>query len=158
MKQEQLEHLYSKYRDWLLRLAYNIVGDWQLAADVVHDVFTKTLSKKIDIEDIHSPNYWLAKSVINALDYKRQAWYRIRTYLRDWDSIFKTNPDNSHETDSIQLALKKLTPRERAVLVLRDVEGYAVSEIAKMMDIKDSTVRVLSKTGREKFKYHYLKE
>ena len=94
----------------------------------------------------------------HALDHKRQAWYRVRTYLRDWDSVFKTNPNINHETDSIKLALKKLTSRERAVIILRDVEGYAVSEIAKMMGIKDSTVRVLSKTGREKFKYHYLKE
>ncbi len=146
-----METLYRTYKDWLLTLAYRLTGNWDLAADVVQDVFTRFLTEQTDTEQIRSAKNWLAKSVVNkALDYKRLAWYRLRGYLEDWErwrTVFRNDYD---ERDELEYFLKQLTRRERAVLVLRDMEGYSVHEIAKMLTISESTVRVLSKTGRDK--------
>ena len=151
-----MEEIYRQYHEWLLRLAFRLTGNWDAAADVVHDVFLKLASQK---ETIHSVKSWLAKSVTNcALDYKRLAWFRLRGYLNDWERWQIVFRDPYEEQDIINRILKKLTPRERAVMVLRDMEGYSVSEIAEMLHIGESTVRVLSKTGRDKFIQFYTKE
>jgi len=147
-----LEEIYRQYRKWLLTLAYRLTGNWDLAADAVHDVFAKLLSSEDCLKDVNSVKNWLAKSVCNrALDHKRLAWYRLRGLLEDWDSWNVLSQHSYEEKDLIARILKKLTARERAVLVLRDMEGYPVSEIAQILNINENTVRVLSKTGRDKF-------
>ncbi len=157
-KESVLESLYRTYKDWLITLAYRLTGNWDLAADVVHDVFTRLLGEEIDLESIRSPKNWLVKSVVNrALDYKRLAWYRLRGYLEDWERWRTVFYNDFEERDTLDQALKQLTRRERVVLVLRDVEGYSVKEIASMLSVSESTVRVLSKTGRDKFIILYQK-
>lgn len=147
-----MEEIYRQYHEWLLRLAYRLTGDWELAADVVHDVFAKLLSGAENLQAVNSVKNWLAKSVCNrALDYKRLAWFRLRGYLEDWERWQVIFQSPYEEKDSISRILKKLTVRECAVLALRDIEGYSVSEIAQMLNITESTTRVLSKTGRDKF-------
>ena len=154
-----MEELYRQYNEWLLKLAYRLTGDWELAADVVHDVFAKIISDGENFQNVNSAKNWLAKSVCNrALDYKRLAWYKLKGYLEDserWQVVFQRSYE---EQDAIARILKKLTAKERAVLVLRDKEGYSVKEIAAMLNIKENTVRVLSKTGRDKFISCYRKE
>ncbi len=147
-----METLYRTYKNWLLSLAYRLTGNWDLAADVLHDVFTRFLAEQAKGAPIRSPKNWLAKSVTNrALDYKRLSWYRLRGFLEDWERWRTVFRNEYEEQDALEYLLKKLTPRERVVLVLRDMEGYSVHEISEMLDISESTVRVLSKTGRDKF-------
>jgi len=151
-----LEEIYRQYHQWLLWLAYRLTGNWDTAGDVVHDVFLKLVGKK---ETIHSVKSWLAKSVTNcALDYKRLAWFRLRGYLKDWERWPGVSRDSFAEQDAINHILKKLTPKERAVMVLRDMEGYPVKEIAETLHVAQATVRVLSKTGRDKFIRLYTEE
>ncbi len=151
-KRALLEEIYRQHRKWLLTLAYRLTGNWDLAADAVHDVFAKLLSGDDNLQAVDSLKNLLAKSVCNrALDYKRLAWYRLKGYLEDWEQWQVVFQRSYEEKDCIARILKKLTVRERAVLVLRDMEGYPVCEIAQMLNIKESTARVLSKTGRDKF-------
>lgn len=151
-----MEEIYRQYHQWLLRLTYRLTGSWDIAEDVVHDVFLKLARQN---ETVRSVKSWLAKSVTNcALDYKRLAWFRLRGYLKDWEHWPAVFRDSYAERDAINHILKKLTPKERAVMVLRDMEGYPVKEIAEMLHLAPATVRVFSKNGRDKFVRLYLQE
>jgi RNA polymerase sigma-70 factor (ECF subfamily) len=49
---------------------------------------------------------------------------------------------------TISNALAKLTPKQRAAVVLTDLLGYPAEEAARMLGIRGSTVRSLSSTAR----------
>jgi RNA polymerase sigma-70 factor (ECF subfamily) len=48
--------------------------------------------------------------------------------------------------------LRRLTPRERAALVLRDIEGLPAEEVAKQMGCSQATVRSHIANARVKFR------
>jgi RNA polymerase sigma-70 factor (ECF subfamily) len=154
-----LEEIYRTYNRQLLQLAYRITGNWEAAADVVQDVFLKLFKDETSLSGIQSPERWLKKIVVNqALDHKRLLWQRLKRYLENWELPGGPFKSDYEEQDLLQHILRRLTRRERTVLVLRDVEGYGVDEIAGMLNIKESTVRVLSKTARDKFAKLYREE
>ncbi len=154
-----MEELYRTYREWLVTIAFRITGDWDLAADVVQDVFVALLKSQKEQPPILSPKAWLLTSTVHrALDVKKKAWYRLRNFLTDWQSWKLVFQQDAEQRDYIQHIIDRLTPRERTVLVLRDLEGYPVKEIAQMLKISEATVRSLSRNGREKFIRLYHQE
>ena len=52
------------------------------------------------------------------------------------------------------LALEQLTPRQRAVLLLRDVFDYTVQETAKALDLTTANVKVTHHRARLAMKTH----
>ena len=64
-----MKDLYYENREQLIRIAFNIINDWELAADIIHDVFLKFIKHG---ESINSPKNWLIKCVVNhSLDKKK---------------------------------------------------------------------------------------
>jgi len=154
-----LEQIYLKYHQQLLQLAFRITGEWEAAADVVQDVFLKLLKDKTPLSGVQSPERWLKKIVVNrALDHQRLLWQRLKRSLENWELPGVRFKSDYEERDQLQHLLRQLAPRERTVLVLRDLEGYKVNEIAAVLNIAESTVRVLSKTARDKFTRLYREE
>ena len=50
----------------------------------------------------------------------------------------------------LRQGLEILTKRERAALVLREIQGFSAAEIGAMLDIKEATVRGHIHRGRTK--------
>jgi len=48
-----------------------------------------------------------------------------------------------------------LPARERAALVLREVEGFSMAEIARALDVSASSVRMLLSRARAHFRQRY---
>lgn len=86
---------------------------------------------------------WLHRIVANAaLDVTR------RRKVRDADELpetvaspFRDPAEKSELRQRLNDALQTLPPRQRAVIVLHDVEGYKHAEIGKMLDIPEGTAR-----------------
>jgi DNA-directed RNA polymerase specialized sigma24 family protein len=55
---------------------------------------------------------------------------------------------NVDDRDAIDRALHALTQRQRAAIVLTEVLGYTSPEAAKVMGIRDVSVRALASQGR----------
>ncbi len=71
-------------------------------------------------------------------------------YPRSWESV----PDErllSQETlQHVKLALDDLPPRQRDVVVLRDVEGWSAEEVCATLEISDANQRILLHRGRSR--------
>ena len=52
----------------------------------------------------------------------------------------------------VQEALSALPPKERTVIVLRDIEGLATAEVARILGTSEGTVRSQACTARLKIK------
>jgi RNA polymerase sigma-70 factor (ECF subfamily) len=163
-----LEALYRLHHRYLWRLSYRITGDASEADDVVQEAFARFLKDPPD--DLAAPiRPWLVRVASNlAVDALRRR--RRRSYPGSWlpspveggDEI-PENEDTAEDAadgpearygrlESVSfaflLALEALSPRQRAVLVLRDVLDYSASEVAETLGMSVENVRIVHHRAR----------
>ena len=138
-----LTDLYRVHALRLIRLAYVMLGDRQSAEDVVQDAFAGLYRHWGRLADHAKAVQYLRSSVINGC---RTAIRRTRPVLE----LVDADPaDVSAETAmlageqqrALMQAIRRLPGRQREALVLRFYLGEPDAEIARLMGIRESTVR-----------------
>jgi RNA polymerase sigma-70 factor (sigma-E family) len=140
----QVEDLYARHRLGLVRLAMLLVDDVQSAEDVVQDAFASFVTRAGRLRDSDAALAYLRTSVVNG---SRSALRRRRTargYTPPWEP---DRPDPSdyavlaEEHREVIVALNRLAPRQREVLVLRYWSGLSEAEIADALGISKGAVK-----------------
>lgn len=125
--------LYDRHARALLATAYRLLQSLADAEDVVHDVFVGLPELLRKYEERGAFAAWL-KTVT-----ARVALARLRETARhsniDDRGQLSVAPRDIDGALSLEAALQKLTPGLRAVLVLKEIEGFSHAEVAKMLDI-----------------------
>lgn len=124
-------------------VARAIVLSHEDAEDAVQDGFLhayKALDRFIPDQSFGA---WLNRIVSNAaLDLVRRRKVREAESLPDTVPLPFRDPAESGELrDRLERALTKLNPRQRAVIVLHDVEGFTHGEIGAALGIPEGTAR-----------------
>lgn len=140
--------------DALLRFAYLMTGDRQLAEDVVQDVLVIAVRKWPHISRAENVDAYLRRAVVN----RRNSWLR-RRHHRD---VAITGPPEgpAFETTSLDDALAvrgacaALPPRSRAAIVLRYYEDLTYEQIGDVLDCTAATARSLVHRARTQLKSH----
>lgn len=127
--------LYERYGGALLAVAYRLLQSTADAEDVVHDVFVGLPEALRRYEERGALGSWLKRITARvALAKTREQRAREHTTLsEDFDA-----PDRQRDIEgvmSLESAMRQLSPALRAVLVLKEIEGYTHAEIADMLDI-----------------------
>lgn len=135
-------------RSRLASLAYRLLGSASDAEDAVQDAFLRW--QAADRDRIEVPEAWLTKIVTNlCLDRLRSARARRERTAGAWlpEPLLQGDPmlgpaDTFEQHESLSLAvlalMEHLSPRERAVYVLREAFSYGHAEIAEILDITES--------------------
>jgi RNA polymerase sigma-70 factor (ECF subfamily) len=134
-------------------VAYRMLGSVAEAEDVVQEA----LLRLHDAEDVANPEAWLTTTTTRlAIDVLRSARVRRERYVGDWlpePLVEDVGTSQVEDEETISLAflvlLERLTPEERAVLVLRDAFDYSFAEIAGIVGkSEDNTRQILSRARR----------
>jgi RNA polymerase sigma-70 factor (ECF subfamily) len=138
-----------RYRRQVASVAYNIVRDYDDAADVTQMVFLKT-SQNISRYDEKRRFYtWLYRITVNAsIDYLRK---HSRHRHEELDVAIskkghdRENPENNIQTihirQHIKAAADKLNHKQKMAFVLSDIEGCPIVDVAGIMEMPEATVR-----------------
>jgi RNA polymerase sigma-70 factor (sigma-E family) len=138
-----LSSLYQAHALSLTRLAHVMLGDRAAAEDVVHDAFIGLYRNWHKLSDPAKAPQYLRSSVLN----------RCRTTLRRdrrGSASAEAEPAvgsaeasvlASEEQRRIMMAIRSLPHRQREVLLLRFYLQEPEAEIARLMGIRQSTVR-----------------
>jgi RNA polymerase sigma-70 factor, ECF subfamily len=131
---QALALLYRRHAHELLAVAFRVLQTRADAEDVVHDVFVGLPEALRRYEERGALGAWLRKVTA------RVALMRLRQ-----DSARRTEPlghtnepaasNTADEALTIERALQQLSPGLRAVLVLKEIEGFSHAEIADLLDI-----------------------
>jgi len=138
-----LTDLYRLHALRLIRLGYVMLGDRQAAEDVVQDAFAWSASRpQRRYRPAKAPQY-LRSSVLNGC---RSAIRRNRTgtEVLDFDpAVVSAEADvlAGEQQRVLMRAIRRLPQRQREALVLRFYLDEPDAEIARLMGIKESTVR-----------------
>jgi RNA polymerase sigma-70 factor (sigma-E family) len=130
------EEFVAARRNALLRTAYLLTGDHHDAEDLVQSALIKVVPKWARIEDRPEPyvRQVIARESVNR--WRGRRWREIATDMVP-DVVY---PDSA---DRIALLedLRRLSPRQRAVLVLRYFEDLTEADTATALGISVGTVK-----------------
>jgi len=137
---------------------YRIVGNVADAQDLTQETFIKALQRQEQLKDELKAANWLSRIATNtALDFLRR---HGRVTHCELDSAPQQSSGDSPEQIMLRVehhayladGLRLLSPRERAALLLRDVEGLPAEEVARQLDCSKATVRSHIANARTKFR------
>lgn len=145
------ERLVLEKRNQVFRIARQVLGDDEEAKDVAQLVFIRLWETIGRFHEGGSFNAWLHRITVNlALDFLRKRRSRERPGMleadgMDWVATAAGAPGESLEPGEIQnifrLLSRRLTPRQRAVFVLREIEELSTEEVSEVLGMRVSTVR-----------------
>lgn len=132
------EEFVTARRDALLRTAYLLTGNHHDAEDLVQSALIKVVPKWGRIQD--RPEAYIRRVLARESVNRRRArrWREVTT-----DVVSETMHDEYDNTDRIALFedLRKLSPRQRAVLVLRYFDDLTEADTAATLGISVGTVK-----------------
>ncbi|GAA0564865.1 SigE family RNA polymerase sigma factor [Paractinoplanes ferrugineus] len=124
----------------LRALAFLTCGDWQAAEDAVAGTLARLYLRW---DRVASPEAYARTMVVRAaIGEKRRPWRRERSAGDLLPDVL--GPDPAADVDErlrMRAALAKVPPRQRAVLVLRFLEGLSVEETAEVLGCRAGTVK-----------------
>ncbi len=148
------EELYARYRDRVFNTAYRVVGNASDAADVSQEVFLTIFRKVGEFQFVSRFFTWLYRITVNlAIDKKRRASLSPPTVSEGSEGALLTGvedvaseapgawADAEFLEGKVQQSIGRLSPKLRAIVVLRYVEELSYSDIAEVMACSIGTVK-----------------
>ena len=153
------ESLLDELRPVAFAIAYRMLGSVSEAEDVVQEALLRVHQALEFGEQIASPRAFVATVTTRlAINELRSARARRELYFGEWlpEPIITDGYDDparhAELADSLSLAmlvlLERLSPEQRAVLLLHDVFDYGYPEIATIVGKSEDNVRQLASRAR----------
>jgi RNA polymerase sigma-70 factor, ECF subfamily len=154
---------FEEHRAHLTGIAYRMLGEISAAEDVVQETWLRW--RRAEPDSVRDPRAWLSVVTIRlSLDALRAARARRETYVGPWlpepllpDDMRAINapPDATAELASdlsmaLMHVLERLSPEERAALILHDAFDCDYPEIAATLGKNEAACRKLVSRARER--------
>lgn len=148
---QAFEKIVEKYREQVFWTAYHLVLDHEDARDVSQQTFIKVWKSLSTYNSDKSFAGWISRIAANcAIDLLRS---RKETEVLQDVPAERTSIDRDLDVQKIFLRVAPLlSARQRIVLVMREVQGMEMAEIAALLHCTESTVRNLLSQAKESFR------
>jgi RNA polymerase sigma-70 factor (ECF subfamily) len=148
--------LFKRHKDRLWAVALRVTCDPDDAADALQDAMISAFRRAGDFRGESAVTTWLHRIVVNAaLDLLRRRSAHSVGWSGDPDDLPVAEPwqatDSAAVTESrldVDAAIRTLAPPQRAALVLVDMLGYPVADVAAILGISEGTVKSRCARGR----------
>jgi RNA polymerase sigma-70 factor (ECF subfamily) len=142
---DAFSELVDRHRDRLWAVALRTLGQPEDAADALQDALLSAYRGAAGFRGGSAVTTWLHRIVVNAcLDLARRRAVRPTEPLRDDPTSADSVRDRVAERDTslaVMAALRTLPPEQAAAVVLVDIEGYPVNDVAEMLEVPVGTVK-----------------
>jgi len=145
----KLEQAYEKYADMLYRLALSHLKNPHDAEDTVQDVFIKYMNHFSILKDEEHERAWLIRTTVNRC-YDLLKYNSKRNHMA-LDEVNEIAAEEKLHTEIFQI-LEKLPAKNKTVIILHYLEGFSIEEIARMLHLSTSAVKMRLSRGREQMK------
>lgn len=132
----------------LFRTAYLIVGDHQLAQDLLQESLIKTYIAWPRIRDVSKAEAYTRKTIVTtAISWRRRRSFHERPTDLLPDTAVPDPGDAVTTHASVVAQLRTLPPRQRAAIVLRYYEDLSEAQTAEVMGCSVGAVKSQVSTG-----------
>lgn len=136
--QDEIAHLFQEHYLELVRLAFLLTSDRELAEDLVQEAFVRTIQRWRRIHRYESAPFYLRTTVVNLTRAS------LRRRLVEWRYRAREVPLADSGSDShvdLQRALARLSSRKRVCVVLRYYVDLSEEETARVLGVSVGTVK-----------------
>jgi RNA polymerase sigma-70 factor (ECF subfamily) len=136
----------------VLATALHMLGSLEDAQDASQEVFLKLYRNLGKLERADNIPAWLYRVTVNVChDVGRKR--RPTASVEEAEAVAASDPpDAGDRRRALMLSLRRLSERERAAVVLRDLEGLSTEEVARAMGSSEATVRSQISQARVKMR------
>ena len=154
---ERRDRFVSQHSRRVFAQIYHIVRNVADAQDLTQEAFIKALQHQEQLKDEQKAAHWLSRIAANtAIDFLRKSGRAQFCEIEDSHDEGAENPEQlvlrSEHREYLEDGLRLLSPRERAALMLRDVEGLPAEEVARQLNCTNATVRSHIANARTKLR------
>jgi len=155
---EAFDQLMRVHEKQVLGTALRLLGNLEDAQDAAQEAFLRLYKSLNRLPDIQEIKPWLYRVTVNVCNDIHRARRR-----RGWEPLTGAEPATSqldpelawvHQERGrlVEMALKTLPEKERAAVVLRDMQGLSTREVAGILGSSEVTVRSQISVARGKLK------
>lgn len=147
------EELLRIHQRQVLMTALLMLGHRQDAEDAAQEVFFRLHKHLKRFDEAREFSPWLYRVTVNACrDLMRQRRKHSSLSVEAVTASTSGEPDFSEERKIVADGLLTLPEKERAAVILRDIEGLSTKEVARILGSSEATVRSQIFTARLKIK------
>jgi RNA polymerase sigma-70 factor (ECF subfamily) len=142
---DALKTLYDRYGRKVFATVFRMLGDSHEAADLVQECFVKVHLEAAGFRAQSKFSTWLFRIAVNlAIDRTRSLKNRpkpVDEFEKRAEEITVPAAQGRWTSEEIDCAIGKLSPKLRAVIVLRYTEGLSYEDIRDVLDCSEGTVK-----------------
>lgn len=143
---QSVNEVIARYQNNLYAIAFNICKNKDDAEDVVQETFIQYHTYKKEFENEQYIRAWLIRVAINkAKNLSKTFWRKNKQNLEDY---METLTFETPASENLFETVMKLPEKYRIVIHLFYYEDYAIREIANILKISESNVKVRLSRGR----------
>jgi len=161
------EELYGEIKDGLFRWIFSLMRDFDEAEDVFQECTVRIFRHIGSLQEVTRFQHWLYRLVINQCNTHRSRKSRGRYIpldesieVKEEDYVFHTSiPENPRRAlmrkelmQYINNHISHLPPKQRLAVLLFDVEGFSIKEVAEQMDCSEGAVKFNIHEARKKLR------
>jgi len=162
MNQTEFVQLITPFKDKLFRLAKRLLVSTEEAEDATQEVLLKLWNNKENLETYKSVEAFsmtMTKNYcLDQLKAKRSGNLKLvhDNYISRETSLEK-QLEVKDSLDWVEKAINELPEQQKMILQMRDIEEYEFEEIAKIMNMNETAIRVALSRGRKTIRAFMLK-
>ena len=143
---QTVQELATLYQSNLFAVSFNICKNAQDAEDIVQDTFVQYYTTKKEFESEQHIRAWLIRVAVNkAKNVTRTFWRRNKISIEDY---METLVFETPEAENLFETVMHLPEKYRIVIHLYYYEDYTVREIADILKLSESNVKIRLSRGR----------
>jgi RNA polymerase sigma-70 factor (ECF subfamily) len=159
------QEIVERYQSKVFSIIHGIVRQRNDVEDIAQQVFTKIYFSMRNFDFRSSLITWVYKITVNeCFDYLRKKKVRKLVYESDMSEDEARRVENSENgsgrgvradttlarRDYVIKLLERVSGEERDLLMLKEVEGYSVEEMARRLNMNENTIKVKLFRARQK--------
>ena len=138
--------LMQSYIQSMYKVARSILKSDEDVADAIQETILSCWEKLEQLKESRYFKTWMIRILINKCN---DIWNEKKRYVSDEDLPESPVYDADFDNAEWNIVMHSLDEKYRLVIILYYVEGFKTSEISKLLNISESTVRTRLSRGRD---------
>ena len=154
MNQKEFIHLVNPFKDKIFRLSKRLLVSTEEAEDATQEILVKLWNKSDGLEEYKSVEALAMTMTKNycfdQLKSKRASNLKIvHNNFTDREASLQQKVEDSDTWNWVEKIINDLPEQQKMIVQMRDIEQYEFDEIAKIMEMNETAIRVALSRARK---------